>query len=609
MYRDAEGRVKPAFPRASRMSQAHLAMDAGRTHQFVTECHHTRGSISQPHRIIVPDPKAGYPAVGEPPTEGPAPDGVAFSSLGPLLVPGALPGDLEPEPEPAAETPEPVEEPPPLPGGGLGAAVAAALQAALERTGEAPPGPLPPVVQELPAAPTPTEPLDLRDTSSAPWLHDPELGVQWAESWIASHPGEELPEEPGPAAESPAGTEPAAALPIASEAEAAAPVAPAAPEPAAPLPVQLPAVAEPPSPPPAVARAPATEPPPAPRAAEPLPPRERRYEPRSLELMLGHSPTPPPQQMPAPAAPMPEPAAPREVAREPVARRDWATALGLGLVIGLLAGLVAYAVGPAADEVHLTRYDVPVTGLPAALEGLRIVQVTDLHLPGRPARADSAARLVARARPDVVLLTGDIIDDASPATLAALDRFLATARGAHGTFAVTGEREAQLRAPLQQAYEAQGVRLLDDQRAAVRVGDANLIIAGLNGTRERRLKVTPVGTGSDAAAELLRPRVEVVMIHAPQLLADMPRADLKDAAFVVAGHTLGGPLGLPSLFGGQSRYRSGWYSLDVTRLYVSNGVGTGRIPARLLAPAEVSRFTLRRAREPYATPSRDTSTD
>ena len=84
---------------------------------------------------------------------------------------------------------------------------------------------------------------------------------------------------------------------------------------------------------------------------------------------------------------------------------------------------------------------------------------------------------------------------------------------------------------------------------------------------------------------------------------------LQEAAFVVAGHTLGGTLGLPSLFGGETRYRSGWYNLDLTRLYVSNGVGTGRIPARLLAPAEVTRFTLRRATEPYATPSRDTSTD
>jgi predicted MPP superfamily phosphohydrolase len=526
-----------------------------------------------------------------------------------LLVPGALPDDLEEEPEPAAVEPEPVEEPPP-PGGELGAAVAAALQAALERTGEVPPSPLPPTERDLPVAATPAEPLDLLDTSSAPWLHDPELGVQWAESWIASHPGEELPEEQAPVPEPVAEVERAAELPFTFAAEAPALPEPPARDEAEPPPmVQFIAAAEPPPPPAVAPREVVVESRPALRAAEPLPPRERRYEPRSLEMLLGHAPTVRTEPTPAPVAPVPEPVAPSRRERTPVARRDWATAVGVGLVVGLLAGLVAYAVGPAANEVHLTRYDVPVNGLPAALEGLRIVQVSDLHLPGNPARVDSAARLVARARPDVVLLTGDIIGDATPATIAALDRFLTTARGAQGTFAVTGEREAQLRAPLQQAYEAHGVRLLDDQRAALRVGDAMLVIAGLNGTRERRLQVTPVGAGSEAAAELRRPRVEVLMIHAPQLLADMPREELKDAAFVVAGHTLGGTLGLPSLFGGQSRYRSGWYSLDVTRLYVSNGVGTGRIPARLLAPAEVTRFTLRRASEPYATPSRDTTGD
>lgn len=528
-------------------------------------------------------------------------------------MPGVLPGDPQEEPEPAAEEPEPAV-PPPQPGGVLGAAVAAALQAALERTGEVPPSPLPPG-RDLPVAPTPTEPLDLLDTSSAPWLHDPELGVQWAESWIASYPGDELPEAPEQVSKSSAGTVPATDLPFTLDAETLAPPMPEppaspAPEPAVPTAtVQFLAVAEPPTLPPPANGSAGVASPLGPSAHEPLPPRVRRYEPRSLEMLLGHSPAAHPQPMPAPDAPVPGPVATLDAAPEPVSRRDWVTALGLGLVIGLLAGLVAYAVGPAANEVHLTRYDVPVTGLPASLEGLRIVQVSDLHLPGKAARADSAARLVARARPDVVLLTGDILDDAAPATIAALDRFLATARGGQGTFAVTGEREARLRAPLQRAYQAHGVRLLANQRAALRVGDAYLVIAGLDGAPERVLHVTPAGAGSAAAAELARPRVEVLMIHAPELLADVPRADLKDAAFVVAGHTLGGMLGLPQLLGGQSRYRSGWYSLDLTRLYVSNGVGTGRVPARLLAPAEVTRFTLRRAKEPYATPSRDTTSD
>jgi predicted MPP superfamily phosphohydrolase len=554
-----------------------------------------------------------------------------------------LPDDLEDEPEPAAEEPEPVQEPEAQPGGELGAAVAAALQAALERTGQVPPTPHPAGPPGSAPPPVSAEPLDLLDTSSAPWLHDPELGVQWAASWIASHPADEPVAEPEPALEphvepepmpEPAVEfEPLAVLPFTLAAEPPVPE-PVAPPPAAQLPAAQPlAVTEPAAALPAVppARITAETPPPTPpvtRRAPPAPPAdrgsslapwERPYEPRSLDVLFGRDAAAHAAlvqersralMVPEERTSEPEPAVLRTRRRAAFTRLDWTTALLIGLVIGLMAGLVAYAVGPAVHDVYLTRYDVPVNDLPAPLVGLRIVQVSDLHLPGGAATADSAARLVVRAKPDVLLLTGDLVDDASPASLAALARFLATARGAQGTFAVLGEREVRLRGQLQLVYEASGVRLLTNERATVAVGDARLVIAGFDGPPRRLLELAPVSAGSeDAMAEALRPRVQVWMVHAPQVLTDVPRSDLKEAAFVVAGHTLGGTLGLPSLFGGETRYRSGWYNLDLTRLYVSNGVGTGRIPARLLAPAEVTRFTLRRATEPYATPSRDTSTD
>ncbi|HEX5817268.1 MAG TPA: metallophosphoesterase [Gemmatimonadales bacterium] len=503
-------------------------------------------------------------------------------------MPGVLPGEDEDGREPVTEADvSPSELPPPVPGGDLGAAVAAALQAALERTGVVPPS-LPPPAQ--PATPEATEPLDLLDTSSAPWLTDPELGVQWAESWIASQTQAEPARETEPVGEAPPPASPdAAPAPIVQDLAAQEPVS-AAPEP----------TPERPEPPSASAAPPET--------GSALPPRARPFEPRSLELFAGHGASmhrePVTWARQPVAVPEPVPvAAPIEVASpaRPASRLHWITGVTIGLVIGLLAGLVAYAVGPAVTDVYLTRYDVPVERLPTSLVGLRIVQVSDLHLPGSAAAADSAARLVVRARPDIVLITGDMIDDASPATLAALDRFLTMTRGTRGTFAVLGEGETALRARLERVYEAKGVRLLTNERASVDIGNARLVVEGFDGSQQRRLQLTPAGTW--AMPEALRPRVHILMTHAPQLLADVPRADLKSVAFVVAGHTLGGPLGLPSPFGASTRYRSGWYTLDATHLYVSNGVGTGRLPARLLAPAEVTRFTLRRAAEPYEMPT------
>ena len=530
-----------------------------------------------------------------PPTGGPSPEGAPLTAIGPLLEPGILPSDDEEgtdEQAPGADEAEAMDEAPPAPGGALGAAVAAALRAALERTGVVPPqGP-----PEAPTAPPTSEPLDLLDTSSAPWLRDPELGVQWAESWIASHQDHEV--APG-------------------EAEA---VVEAAPDPAGPIaessdtppppPVQEIAVT-PPLPPPAP---PPTSPEPPPTAREavppepvPLPPRSRPYEARSLELFSGQAgPAPVPATWAQRTVPAPDPV--RDIvavaslrSRRPASRIPVALAVGIGLVLGLIGGLVAYAVGPAVTDVYLTRYDVPVRNLPEALDGLRIVQVSDLHLPGSAATADSAARLVVRARPDIVLITGDMIDDASPATLDALSRFLVMTRGSRGTFAILGERETKLREELEAAYAAKGIRLLANERASLEVGNARLIVAGFDGSSKRRLQLTPAGTWE--MGELVRPRVEIIMTHASELLADVPAADLKTAAFVVAGHSLGGTLGLPSLLGQSSRYRSGWYMLEDTHLYVSNGIGTGRLAARLLAPAEVTRFTLRRATQPFEAPS------
>jgi hypothetical protein len=126
-----------------------------------------------------------------PPTGGPSPEGAPLTAIGPLLEPGILPSDDEEgtdEQAPGADEAEAMDEAPPAPGGALGLpwprpfGLRSSEPAWCHRRD-------PP---EAPTAPPTSEPLDLLDTSSAPWLRDPELGVQWAESWIASHQDHEV---------------------------------------------------------------------------------------------------------------------------------------------------------------------------------------------------------------------------------------------------------------------------------------------------------------------------------------------------------------------------------------------------------------------------------
>jgi predicted MPP superfamily phosphohydrolase len=275
----------------------------------------------------------------------------------------------------------------------------------------------------------------------------------------------------------------------------------------------------------------------------------------------------------------------------PLSRRHFlAVAAGAGAA-GL--GLSGYAFGPAASTVVLTRHDALVPRLPGALDGLRIAQVSDVHLPANAGAVRNAIRLLEAERPEVVILTGDIVEHHS--ALDALVSFARRARGTVGTYAVMGnwERSGGIQpAMARRAYEAAGVQFLCNEAAGLRVGSARLAIAGLD----------DLVSGRPDTAETLA-RVEqadaiVWALHSPGFADLIPRDT--PASLILGGHTHGGQIRLPLLPAvrpyGSGRFLEGWYDTPAAPLYVSRGVGTTNIRARFRCPAELPLFTLRRTR-------------
>src|SRR5579883_690560 len=152
--------------------------------------------------------------------------------------------------------------------------------------------------------------------------------------------------------------------------------------------------------------------------------------------------------------------------------------LAAAAAVGGAAAVDALGYEPGA--LRITRHEVPVPGLPAALDGLRVAQLTDVHLRGVHAAARRALEAVARERPEVVVLTGDVCDEASG--LAELTAFAREARGALATFATFGnwERWSGIGATeLERAYDRAGVELLVNRAAPVERGGARLDFVGL----------------------------------------------------------------------------------------------------------------------------------
>ncbi|MDE3032491.1 MAG: metallophosphoesterase, partial [Acidobacteriota bacterium] len=128
----------------------------------------------------------------------------------------------------------------------------------------------------------------------------------------------------------------------------------------------------------------------------------------------------------------------RRFTQAPVSIGSWAVGLALGAaLLSCSAGLL-----PALRQPALKTVEVPIQGLPEGLDGFRVVQVSDLHLgPLVPAaKVEQLAGRINDLKPDLVAVTGDLVDGEADGVRAKVER-LAGLRSTHGVYFVTGNHE------------------------------------------------------------------------------------------------------------------------------------------------------------------------
>ena len=249
------------------------------------------------------------------------------------------------------------------------------------------------------------------------------------------------------------------------------------------------------------------------------------------------------------------------------------------------------------DQFRVRRFVLPIAGLPSDLHGLTITQISDLHVgrftSGRVLR--EVVRVVNELRADLVLLTGDLINDALMDLDLGLD-LVRSMHGRYGVYQIEGNHDLIENGPeFERRVKHSGIPFLLDESVVITIRGAPLQLLGLSWTRARENRDAAIAA---AVRHLLNQRHPESF---PILLAHHPHAfDAAAAASVpltLAGHTHGGQLMLneqcgfgPVLF----RYWSGLYSKDASKLVVSNGVGNW-LPLRVRAPAELLHLTLLRA--------------
>ena len=309
---------------------------------------------------------------------------------------------------------------------------------------------------------------------------------------------------------------------------------------------------------------------------------------------------------------------------EPAAadRLTWAGMLAMGLFSSLLLATVlrdlmllfapASLNGPSAVAVPMlalaatvlgvfnarrtaavVTVDVPIAGLPAALAGFTIAQISDIHVgPTIKARylrdiVDSVNRLEA----DLVAVTGDLVDG-SVAELRTHVAPLADLVSRHGTFFVTGNHEYYSGAvPWMEELRRLGVNVLQNQHVVLEREGASMVLAGVADYGAHHFE--PSHRSDPAVAMHGAPAAAAVRI----LLAHQPRsaAAAEQAGFdlQLSGHTHGGQF-IPWIWlvRLQQPFTAGLHRIGKLWVYVSRGTGYWGPPKRLGAPSEITRLRL-----------------
>ena len=258
----------------------------------------------------------------------------------------------------------------------------------------------------------------------------------------------------------------------------------------------------------------------------------------------------------------------------------------LGGAAAAIGGTAAYGVVYERHRLGATEATLPVGGLPAALNGLRIALLTDIHHSALVGADDvrAAVDLTLSLRPDLIVLGGDYVSFADRDYVGPVAELLAPLKAPQGVFAILGNHDDEKDMPA--ALVRRGFEVLKDDRTRVTLRGEALELAGIKFWTRRASEIYERAVKNSRDTVLL-------LAHDPRRLTEAAKLNIPA---VLSGHTHGGQVVLPGV-GAVAKARfpilQGLGRQDNTSIFVSRGIGTVYVPVRINCPPEVAIITLR----------------
>lgn len=262
------------------------------------------------------------------------------------------------------------------------------------------------------------------------------------------------------------------------------------------------------------------------------------------------------------------------------------------IMIAAAVSVVLVAAGTVHSNIvpELNRSSVICKGLPKQFEGLVIAQVSDLHNTELGKDNGRIIALLEEAAPDIIVITGDLIDSRRTDIGTALD-FVARAMKIAPCYYVTGNHESRIEAysELKTGLEAAGVTVLDGKCAEIEKDGGKITLAGIDDpnfkAKSEPQKYAEIADGALENMGVSEKDFVILLAHRPELFDVYAK---HNADLVFSGHAHGGQFRLPFIGGlyvpNQGlfpEYDSGFYASGDSQMMVSRGLGNSLMPLRI----------------------------
>ena len=257
----------------------------------------------------------------------------------------------------------------------------------------------------------------------------------------------------------------------------------------------------------------------------------------------------------------------------------------VGLLLLVILVIVLYGI-VESWSIRLETVEIPLRGFPSAAQGMKLLQISDLHCRPGLGSTREVARLVSGISASLMVITGDFKQAGGSPDLAVEGGsiVLDAVKSRMPVYAVSGNHDSPA---IMQRLAQRGVRVLDNQSVPLLPG---LWLAGWNPYRKRHPNLGEV-FGTVPPGEFI-----ILISHSPDVVLEESASRAK---LILAGHTHGGQIRLPwirpftTLTRLGTRYAGGLYPWREGFLYVNRGIGTTTVPFRMYAAPEITTILLR----------------